>query len=127
MVRSVEGRQLENFGVAKDASSATPKRADVGAWQSGAENIVHLFDIHVPRGILQLTDCMSKLNELMERAKAWPEWRQDDAAYLLEMMEESGTSVYRLSDDEREAVREGLESPVMSDAELKAFRNRHKA
>lgn len=68
-----------------------------------------------------------ELSEIIERVKTWPAWRQDDAAYLLEMMEQSGTSVYRLSDDEREAVREGLESPVVSDAELKAFRNRHKA
>ena len=49
------------------------------------------------------------------------------AAYLLEMMEESGTKIYRLSDEERDAVREGLESPVVSEEELKAFRNRHKA
>jgi hypothetical protein len=42
------------------------------------------------------------------------------------MLEESGTSVYRLSDEERDAVRGGLESPVVSDAELEAFRNRHK-
>ena len=68
-----------------------------------------------------------QLIEMIERVKTWPEWRQDDAAYLLEMMEESGTKIYRLSDEERNAVREGLESPVVSDAELKAFRNRHKA
>jgi hypothetical protein len=46
---------------------------------------------------------------------------------LLEMMEESGTKIYRLSDEERDAVREGLDSLVVSDEELKAFRNRHKA
>jgi hypothetical protein len=68
-----------------------------------------------------------QLKEMIERVKTWPEWRQEDAAYLLEMMEESGTKIYRLSDDERDAVREGLESPVVSDEELKAFRNRHKA
>ena len=70
-----------------------------------------------------------QLSEIIERVKAWPEWRQDDAAYLLEMMEESGTTVYRLTDEERDAVREGLASPVVSDSELKAFRNRnrHKA
>ena len=68
-----------------------------------------------------------QLSEIIERVKAWPKWRQDDAAYLLEMMEESGTTVYRLSDEERDAVREGLASPVVSDSELKAFRNRHKA
>jgi orotidine-5'-phosphate decarboxylase len=68
-----------------------------------------------------------QLKEMIERVKTWPEWRQEDAAYLLEMMEESGTKVYRLSDEERDAVREGLESPVVSPEELKAFRNRHKA
>jgi hypothetical protein len=68
-----------------------------------------------------------ELREIIERVKTWPEWRRDDAAYLLEMLEESGTTIYRLSDEERDAVREGLESPVVSDAELKAFRNRHKA
>ena len=68
-----------------------------------------------------------QLIEIIERVKTWPEWRQDDAAYLLEMMEESGTKIYRLSDEERDAVREGLASPVVSDTELKRFRNRHKA
>jgi hypothetical protein len=67
-----------------------------------------------------------QLSEIMERVKTWPEWRQDDAAYLLEMLEESGTSVYRLSDEERDAVREGLASPAVSEAKLRAFRNRPK-
>ena len=67
-----------------------------------------------------------ELSEIIKRVKTWPAWRQEDAAYLLEMMEESGTTIYRLSDEERDAVREGLESPVVSDADLKAFRNRHK-
>jgi hypothetical protein len=49
-----------------------------------------------------------QLIEIIERMKSWPEWRQDDAAYLLAMMEESGTRIYRLSDEERLAVREGL-------------------
>jgi hypothetical protein len=68
-----------------------------------------------------------QLKEIIERVKTWPAWRQEDAAYLLEMMEESGTTIYRLSDEEREAVREGLDSPVVSDEEVAAFRNRHKA
>jgi hypothetical protein len=67
-----------------------------------------------------------QLEEIIERVKAWPAWRQEDAAYMLEMMEESGTTIYRLSDEERDAVREGLNSPVVSDAELKAFRNRRR-
>jgi hypothetical protein len=68
-----------------------------------------------------------QLKVMIERVMIWPAWRQEDAAYLLEMMEETGTEIYRLSDEERDAVREGLESPVVSDAELKAFRNRHRA
>ena len=68
-----------------------------------------------------------QLIEIIERVKSWPVWRQDDAAYLLEMMEESGTKIYRLSDEERLAVREGLDSDVVPDAALKAFRRRHKA
>ena len=68
-----------------------------------------------------------KLIEMFERAKTWPEWRQKDAANLLEMMEESDTDIYRLTDEERNAVREGLASPVVTDADLKKFRNRHKA
>ena len=65
-----------------------------------------------------------QLLDIIERVKNWPVERQDDAAYLLEMMEEGGTDIYRLSDEERTAVREGLASPVATDAELKAFRNR---
>jgi hypothetical protein len=68
-----------------------------------------------------------QLVEIIERVKTWPAWRQDDAAYLLEMMEETGTKIYRLSDEERLAVHEGLDSDVVSDAELVTFRNRHKA
>jgi hypothetical protein len=37
---------------------------------------------------------------MIERAKRWPAWRQDDAAYLLELLEERGTSICRPSDDE---------------------------
>ena len=41
----------------------------------------------------------------MERVKTCPAWRQQDAAYLLQVMEETGTKIYRLSDEERGAVR----------------------
>ena len=81
-----------------------------------------LLDGHM----IQYYSMTQQLKEMIERVKTWPEWRQDDAAYLLEMLEESGTTVYRLSDEERAAVREGLDSPVVSDEALKAFRNRHK-
>jgi hypothetical protein len=67
------------------------------------------------------------IDEVVQRVKKWPEWRQEDAAQLLEMLEESGTDIYRLSDEERIAVRQGLASRIVSDEELKAFRSRYKA
>jgi hypothetical protein len=42
-------------------------------------------------------------------------------------MIEGGTETYQVSDVERQLIDEGLGSRVVSDAELKAFRNRHKA
>jgi hypothetical protein len=69
-----------------------------------------------------------QLIELIKRVKTWPIERQKDAARLLEAMEESGTDVYRLSDDERRAVNVGLDQAkrgeFVSDADLKKFRNR---
>jgi hypothetical protein len=69
-----------------------------------------------------------QLIELIERVKTWPVERQKDVARLLEAMEESGTKVYRLSDDERRAVNVGLHQAkrgeFVSDADLKKFRNR---
>jgi len=67
------------------------------------------------------------IDDVVERVKKWPAWRQEDAVHLLEMLEESGTEIYRLSDSERSAVHEGLASRVVSDEELKAFRSRNKA
>jgi hypothetical protein len=54
---------------------------------------------------------IQQLKAIIERVKTWPEWRREDAAYLLDVMEESGTRIYRLSDEERDAVREGLGAP----------------
>ena len=56
-----------------------------------------------------------------------PSLLPDDAHLELIHTRRYETRVYRLSDEERDAVREGLNSPVVSDAEVKAFRNRHKA
>ncbi len=67
------------------------------------------------------------IDDVVERVKKWPAWRQEDAIHLLEMLEESGTEIYRLSESERSAVRLGIASRVVSDEELKAFRSRNKA
>ena len=68
-----------------------------------------------------------QLTKIIKRVKTWPAWRQDDAAYLLQALEDSGTSVYRLSDEERFAVSEGLASEVVADITVEEFRSRHSA
>jgi len=40
--------------------------------------------------------------------------------------EVADTEVYKLSDEERRLIQEGLDSPLVSDAEMKKFWNRHK-
>ena len=64
-----------------------------------------------------------QLIELIERVKTWPRDRQEDVLHVLEGMEESGTS-YRMSKAEKEAAREGLESELVTDDVVEAFRNR---
>jgi predicted transcriptional regulator len=46
---------------------------------------------------------------VFERIKTWPEDRLEDAAELLLALEAMGDEPYRLSDDERAAVRRGLD------------------
>jgi hypothetical protein len=48
-----------------------------------------------------------ELQEMIDRVKRWPAWRQADAAHMLKAMERGGTEVYRLSDEERELIDEG--------------------
>lgn len=71
---------------------------------------------------------MSKIVELIERVKTWPVQRQQDIARVIEAMEESGTNMYRLSDDERRGVDVGLDQAkrgeFVSDADVKTFRTR---
>ena len=67
-----------------------------------------------------------ELVELLERVKEWPAHRQEDVAHVIERMEKSGTKRYRLSDEERRLVDEGLASGVASDREMQKFWNRHR-
>ena len=70
-----------------------------------------------------------QLQELMERVKKWPQWRQRDVVHLLQRMEKSGTEIYHLSDEERELIDEGLEQAdrgeFVSDENMQKFWNRH--
>ena len=70
---------------------------------------------------------MQQLSEILKRMKHWPAERQEDAARLLEAMEQSGTDVYDLSEDERRLVDEGLASSIVPDHEMEKFWRRHRA
>jgi len=71
-----------------------------------------------------------QLTKLIERVKTWPAWRQQDVARMIEAMEESGTEVYHLSDEERLLVDEGLEQAkrgqFVPDEDMEKFWNRHR-
>jgi len=70
---------------------------------------------------------MSKLADLMEKVKHWPQERQRDVQHVLEAMIESGTETYKLSQEERQLIDDGLASRQVSPVELESFRHRHKA
>ena len=70
-------------------------------------------------------------SSVLERAQHWPKERRREAERLLEAMEHAGTEVYRLSDEERQLVEEGLaeslRGDLVPDDEMEAFFNRHRA
>ena len=72
-----------------------------------------------------------RIEAVLERVRKWPAKRQADAVRLLEMMEQSGTRSHRLSDEEREAVLEGLaearRGEFLSDDGLREFWNRNRS
>lgn len=73
---------------------------------------------------------MKVLEQAIEKVKALSKERQEYAAEVLEQIAEAGDHVYRLSDEERRLVREGLadldQGRVVSDAEMTAFWDRHR-
>ncbi len=64
------------------------------------------------------------LEQVFTRVRLWPKERQDDAAKTLLAMEEQGTELYVLDDEERAALAEGRESVeregVISAADVRA-------
>jgi predicted transcriptional regulator len=71
------------------------------------------------------------LEQAIEKVKALSEERQQYAARVLEQIAEAGDDVYRLTDEERRMVREGLDDldagRVVPDADMAAFWDRHRA
>ena len=71
------------------------------------------------------------LEILLERVSAWPEEAQEELMRSLTDIENRHLGIYRLSDDERNAVRRGLkdirEGRLASDDEVAAVFNRYSA
>ena len=71
------------------------------------------------------------LEQAIEKVKALSEERQQYDARVLEQIAEAGDDVYRLTDEERRMVREGLDDldagRIVPDADMAAFWDRHRA
>jgi hypothetical protein len=70
------------------------------------------------------------LEILLERVSTWPEEAQDEFVKSVADIESKHLGVYRLSDEERDAVRRGLadmrEERLASDTEVAAVFNRYR-
>jgi hypothetical protein len=70
------------------------------------------------------------LEILLERVSTWPEEAQDEFVKSVTDIESKHLGVYRLSDEERDAVHRGLadmrEGRLASDAEVAAVFNRYR-
>ena len=67
---------------------------------------------------------------MLERVSTWPEEAQDEFVKSVADIESKHLGVYRLSDEERDAVRRGLadmrEGKLASDVEVAAVFNRYR-
>jgi hypothetical protein len=68
--------------------------------------------------------------QLLERVASWPQEDQDELAEVAAEIEARRAGIYRLSDDERAAVRQGMEAArrgnFVPDADMEAYYNRHR-
>ena len=71
-----------------------------------------------------------EIEEVFARVRTWPLHRQEDAASILLRLEEQGTEIYHLSDDElaeiEEAEKEAERGEFATDAEVKALFDRYR-
>lgn len=65
-----------------------------------------------------------KLKEMIERVETWPEDRQEDAARILQEMEEQDASSYRLTDEQVAEVKHRLADPNPKFLTLQEVRER---
>ncbi len=71
-----------------------------------------------------------KVKEILRQAESWPEEDQEELAEVARVIEARRTGVYRLSDEERAAVREGMDAArrgdFVPDDEMEKFYQLHR-
>jgi predicted transcriptional regulator len=71
-----------------------------------------------------------QIDAVFERVRTWPIERQEDAAEMLLTLEQQGTDVYELSDDEIAEIELALEEAergeFATDEEMKALFDRYR-
>lgn len=65
------------------------------------------------------------LQEVLRRIDTWPEKDQEALAEFARVIEARRTGVYRLSEDERVAIREARESALIPDDDVDAYWRRY--
>jgi predicted transcriptional regulator len=71
-----------------------------------------------------------QIDAIFERVKTWPIERQQDAAEMLLRMEEQGTDIYELSEEEEAEIKltlaEAERGKFATDEEMKALFDRYR-
>jgi predicted transcriptional regulator len=71
------------------------------------------------------------IKSLLEQVQSWPEEDQQELADVAREIESRRTGIYRLSDEERTAVREGMDAArrgdFVPDHEMEEFYKLHRA
>lgn len=67
----------------------------------------------------------AQAKEILRHVASWPEEDQQELAEVAREIEARRTGVYVLSDDERVAIAEALETEIVPDEEVAAFWKRH--
>jgi predicted transcriptional regulator len=72
----------------------------------------------------------ANVKEILRQVESWPEEDQEELAEVARVIEARRTGIYRLSDDERAAVREGMAAArrgeFVPDDEMEKFYQLHR-
>ena len=62
-----------------------------------------------------------QIEAVLESIRSWPAQDQEELAEVAREIEARRTGLYRMTDDEREAVAKARQSPLASEDEVEAF------